>query len=147
MVCATSNSEIGVDVEEILPFDLQMAKGLFTKEEYHYLLSKKEEGNAAFYDIWTSKESYVKAEGRGLSIPLDSFNVEIFNSNYIKLTDKLTGKAICDFTCKQYKIDSNYSLCVCVNHGDMSQFKELPILVSFNEICSSLENLIIKTII
>jgi 4'-phosphopantetheinyl transferase len=139
VVCATSNSEIGVDVEEILPFDLQMAKGLFTCDEYHYLLDKKEEGNAAFYDIWTSKESYVKAKGRGLSIPLDSFNVEIHNPNYIKLTDMYTGKVIYDFTCKKYKIDSDYSLCVCLNHGDRSQFEALPILVSFNEICNSLE--------
>ena len=138
VVCATYNKEIGVDVEEILPFDVQLAKGMFTEEEYLSLFNMKKEGNVGFYDLWTLKESYVKAKGMGLSIPLDSFNVKIHNNNNIKLTDIVTGKSITDFICKQYKIDNQYRLSVCTNHDDINEFEELPILVSFNYICSDL---------
>lgn len=139
VVCAVDNSEIGVDVEKILPFDLQMAKGLFTEEEYWDLFNAKEDKNSAFYDIWTLKESYVKARGRGLSIPLDSFNVKIYNQHDIKLTDMLTGKIINDFICKKYRINNQYRLSVCANHDNIHQFEKLPILVSFNDMCNDLK--------
>lgn len=139
VVCATDNKKIGVDVEKIQPFDLQIAKGSFTKEEYCDLLNVERERNSAFYEMWTLKESYVKAQGRGLSIPLDSFNVKIHNSDYIKLTDMFTGKIITDFICKQYRINNWYKLSVCANEDNIKKFEKLPILVSFNNMCSDLK--------
>jgi phosphopantetheinyl transferase len=40
--------EIGVDIEKVLPFDLKIANGLFTEEEYKNLLNKKEEKSFFF---------------------------------------------------------------------------------------------------
>jgi len=138
VVCAVYNKKIGVDIEKILPFDWQMAKGFFTRGEYWELLNTKEERNAFFYDLWTLKESYVKAQGRGLSIPLNSFNVKRHSSDRITLTDMNTGKAITDFSCKQYKRDNQYRLSVCTNHDDRNHFAKLPFLVSFHKICNEL---------
>jgi 4'-phosphopantetheinyl transferase len=139
VVCAVHDKKIGVDVEKILPFDLQLAKGFFTGEEYWELSNTKEERNTAFYDMWTLKERYVKAQGRGLSIPLDSFNMKRLSSDSITLTDMNTGKAITDFTCKQYRINNQYRLSVCANHENIDHFAKLPILVSFNNICEDLK--------
>ena len=138
VVCAAYNKEIGVDIEKILPFDWQMAKGFFTEEEYEDLLNTKEDRNTVFYDIWTLKESYVKAQGRGLSIPLDSFTVKIYNADDIKLIDMDTRKTVTDFRCKQYRINHQYRLAVCASYAERDHFGRLPTLVSFTTICNEL---------
>jgi len=69
---------IGVDVERIKDNNLQIAETFFTPEEYDYILNQPlKEMNKNFYKIWTLKESYVKAEGKGLNIPLHTFSFDI----------------------------------------------------------------------
>lgn len=79
VVCAINYSyPIGVDVEIIKDNNLQIAETFFTNEEYNYILNQPpEEINRFFYKIWTLKESYVKAEGKGLIIPLQTFSFHI----------------------------------------------------------------------
>lgn len=138
VVCAVHEEEVGVDIEKVGPFDLQLAMGLFTEEEYRDLLNAKEDGIHAFYDIWTLKESYIKAIGKGLSIPLNSFNVKKHNHDCIQLTDVLIGKPITDYSCKQYTIDRDYSLSVCAHQANINQFNQYLNFVSFEEICCAL---------
>lgn len=69
------DQQVGIDVEEVRVFDLCMAKQLFTEFEYWEILAAENKSLACF-DIWTMKESYVKALGKGLAIPLDSFRVK-----------------------------------------------------------------------
>jgi 4'-phosphopantetheinyl transferase len=74
VVCGVSDVPIGIDVEIIKSNDLDVAKAFFTSSEYKDILNQpKEQQIKYFYKIWTLKESYVKAEGKGLSIPLNSF--------------------------------------------------------------------------
>lgn len=77
-VCAiTRCAEIGVDVEyhnENQAF-LEIADHYFSPREVDDLLSLPEhERRSAFFRYWTLKESYIKARGEGLSLPLDSFS-------------------------------------------------------------------------
>ena len=74
----TRNMEVGVDVERVhSDFEYEeIAKRFFSINEVAILravpIEKKFE---AFYKCWTRKEACSKAYGKGLSLPLDSFDV------------------------------------------------------------------------
>ncbi|MCR4923312.1 MAG: 4'-phosphopantetheinyl transferase superfamily protein [Lachnospiraceae bacterium] len=88
-VCAIGGFEekdrllrLGVDIESYEGEGKEksmdsIAKRFFTRQEYEYVVGDKEDTLKRFYRIWTLKEAYIKAEGLGLSIPLDSFSVTV----------------------------------------------------------------------
>jgi len=108
IVCATNNTPIGIDIEQIKPIDLAVAKYFFTKEEYNDILRNKSfERLQYFYSVWTLKESYIKAIGKGVSIPLSNFTIKI-------LQDKIKSyKTDPNYYFKQYEIDKNYKMSIC----------------------------------
>lgn len=111
VVCAIDDRPVGIDVEEIKTMDMQIAKNYFTTEEYNGITSlPKDKQTEHFYDLWTLKESFIKADGRGLNIPLDSFSISK-NSNRIILT---SGEKEVNCYFKQLDIASEYKLSVCV---------------------------------
>jgi 4'-phosphopantetheinyl transferase len=68
---------VGVDVERIRPVRQaeDIASRYFTARERSCLLGGPEESlTERFLTLWTAKESFVKASGHGLSIPLASFD-------------------------------------------------------------------------
>lgn len=76
VICAFSSFPVGVDVEIEKEHNLDIAKRFFAKREYEVL---RESGNPKelFISYWTLKESYVKAEGKGMQIPFDTFSFDI----------------------------------------------------------------------
>lgn len=74
----TRNMEIGVDVE-YLRSDFtheEIAECFFSANEVAILrMIPGEKKLEAFYTCWTRKEAYSKAHGKGLSLPLDSFDI------------------------------------------------------------------------
>lgn len=83
-VLAVSNQrEIGIDIECVRPLDhLDLARRYFHPNEVSAIEAVKaaDEQLLAFFRIWTLKEAVVKAIGKGLSIPLDTFDVSIATS-------------------------------------------------------------------
>ncbi|MBE7169182.1 MAG: 4'-phosphopantetheinyl transferase superfamily protein [Williamsia sp.] len=78
VACAIDNSEVGIDVEEIRQIDFSVAWSFFSSAEYEDLMHRDEsERLSYFYELWTLKESYVKAIGKGLSEPLPSFSIQV----------------------------------------------------------------------
>ncbi|RLB87315.1 MAG: phosphopantetheinyl transferase [Deltaproteobacteria bacterium] len=71
--------EIGIDVEDSTrKIDINLANRFFSKQESEVLgQTMEDEKKNLFFDFWTLKESYIKAKGRGLSIPLDKFSFTI----------------------------------------------------------------------
>jgi 4'-phosphopantetheinyl transferase len=79
-VAFTTGCEIGVDVEQhrtLHDFE-NIAQRFFSPQEAAELMElPNSEKTTAFFHCWTRKEAYIKAMGGGLSIPLDSFRVEL----------------------------------------------------------------------
>ena len=69
-VCAVSDHPVGVDIQQCRSFKPNIADRFFLSS-----LSPAERENA-FYTLWALKESYVKADGRGLRL-LRQFCVDI----------------------------------------------------------------------
>ena len=72
--------DIGVDVEsKKLQIDhLELARAYFAAAEIELIEALPEARQRdAFFALWTLKEAYVKAQGKGLSIPLSAFTVTL----------------------------------------------------------------------
>lgn len=80
--------KLGVDVEWMLRKGqtLELAESFFTQLEVRELKNlPKTEQVGRFYTLWTLKEAYIKACGKGLSIPLDAFSF-YFSGRKIDIT-------------------------------------------------------------
>lgn len=75
----TRGRQLGIDVEDLRPdVPLEVATSCFSGKEraqLHALQPALRPGR--FLDFWTLKESYIKARGKGLSLPLDEFGFEL----------------------------------------------------------------------
>ena len=67
VVCAVDCHPVGVDVEKIREIDPDVAQSCFTAAEQSYLNKDLRMFLDRFYQLWTLKESYLKALGTGLS--------------------------------------------------------------------------------
>jgi 4'-phosphopantetheinyl transferase len=111
VVCAIDREEIGIDIEQIKPIQLEIAENFFSAEEYNKILSEQEcFRTSRFYDLWTLKESFIKYKGKGLSMPLNSFNINMSDNNNITVKTE-NDLDPCYF--KQYNIDNRYKMAVC----------------------------------
>jgi len=74
----TWNRDIGVDVEvwRAMRDEAALVRRFFSSSEIAaWEALPAEQRQAAFFNLWTRKEAYIKALGRGLSLPLHSFDV------------------------------------------------------------------------
>jgi 4'-phosphopantetheinyl transferase len=99
---------IGIDIEEIKPCDLSDFTNTMNEAQWH-IIHNSPEPFRQFFTYWAIKESIIKADSRGMSLPLMDIHIE-------------PGKAVCDN--KQWflyplMIDENYC-------ASLSADRELP---------------------
>ncbi|MED4455505.1 4'-phosphopantetheinyl transferase family protein [Metabacillus fastidiosus] len=78
VVCAVNaTGKIGVDIEEISEIDFAIITEFFSFNEQYmfHILSSKRKKQLLLYQLWTLKESFVKATGTGLG-PILLSNIE-----------------------------------------------------------------------
>ena len=76
----TLGREVGIDIEVIDPkfASETIAQQFFSPKEVAALLKFPiNERPHAFFDCWTRKEAFIKAQGMGLSLPLNQFEVSL----------------------------------------------------------------------
>ncbi|RAN84821.1 4'-phosphopantetheinyl transferase superfamily protein [Bacillus sp. SRB_331] len=118
VVCATANSNVGIDIERVSDIEaLKLANEFFSEEEFYDISSmNSDEQINYFYDIWTLKESYIKTIGKGLYIPLNSFSIKKESRTLISY--KNLPK---DFYFRQYSIEPNYKISACATREEFPQ--------------------------
>lgn len=76
VICAISEPyTIGVDIEVMNTININDFKSQMTVNEWNLIVNTTNQ-KVAFYNYWTQKEAVVKAHGKGLSIPLQSFEIK-----------------------------------------------------------------------
>jgi len=85
VVVVFSNENVGVDVEMIGKDRREVAERFFTSseiEQLHNCATEKAQIHF-FYQLWTLKESYMKAIGKGMTMSLSSFSFLLKNDEAI----------------------------------------------------------------
>lgn len=123
VVCAFADHLVGIDVECMKPIEVSLAEHFFSQGESEKLNSMSGiEQLKGFYQLWTLKESYVKAVGKGLSMPLDTFHADIRKDNQIVAEFK-EGAPHAFF--QQKYLDDIHVMSVCTFHQDTVLIKHL----------------------
>ena len=89
-LCAIGTHSLGCDIERRKENNVGVARRFFTRKECEHIADVD-----AFFTYWTLKESFVKAVGKGLSMPMNSFEVQMG-------TDRAPVSYVCDSIETQY---------------------------------------------
>ncbi len=129
VVCVIANKPVGIDIEKIAKFRPAVAKRLFSDDDYNKLMALDDAARTdQFYTLWTLKESYSKAIGRGLTIPFNAINIKKSRLNQLFKTSD-------NYLLKQYNINSTYKLAVC---SKADNFAADIVIVDIEQICDYL---------
>jgi len=112
IVAAISKKKIGIDIEHLKAIAIERYSSFLQINERNYILDgNSEERLRRFFEVWTLKESYIKATGMGFYEPLSSYSV-IQAVGYGGLPVQATIKNEL-FWFKQYLLDDRYPLAIC----------------------------------
>lgn len=126
IICGISREyPIGVDIEYFNRKEglEHIAKRYFTEKEYRDLKSHPEhQQTERFYSYWTLKESFIKACGKGLSIPLDQFSFAIDGTRppQVEIDQKLDEGNSKDWQFRQFKPSPEHIASVALKSGENS---------------------------
>lgn len=113
----THRRELGVDVENLRTREvsLDIADRFFAKPEVEELATvPKERQQDRFFEYWTFKESYIKARGMGLSIPLGQFSFHYPHERAVNIAiDPELGDDANRWSFWQYRPTAEYLMAVC----------------------------------
>jgi len=122
VLALTNAGAIGVDVEvhERRNNLAGIARRFYTAQENIALQPLSEnEWNQRFFELWTLKEAYVKALGRGIATALAGTDIEYIDRHSVQL--RLSGAARCegDVRCWHYQLTETDSLAgALIGHAD-----------------------------
>jgi 4'-phosphopantetheinyl transferase len=116
----TLDGPIGVDIEmvrSVLPMEL--AGRFFAADEAAALAALPADRQCErFFEYWTLKESYTKAMGMGLALPLDSFSFDLSVAGHIRFSSLTArGGRAAQWEFWQLRPANDHLAAVCVRHA------------------------------
>jgi 4'-phosphopantetheinyl transferase len=118
----TRGRALGVDVENVYrrKMSVEIAERFFAQDEVEELARvPSHHQQDRFFEYWTFKESYIKARGMGLSIPLDKFRFYFTHDRAVKIEihpDLADDSARWHFW--QFRPKREYLVAVCAERVD-----------------------------
>lgn len=88
VACAVSDHNIGIDVENIIPYNPDIVRKVCSDDEI-IIIERSLNKDAVLTNLWTEKEAISKYEGLGLALQFNMINCRdfltesILNNNYI----------------------------------------------------------------
>lgn len=115
-----SGIELGCDIEKVRDIDFDIARRFFCPGEYEAITGNEEPDlrRDTFFRLWTLKESYVKASGRGMSQPADSFEITLSGDTVSIRDDTDPGP----YHFAEFELFSGYKSALCVS-GDVGDIE------------------------
>lgn len=119
MVCF-SGAELGCDIEKVKDTDFKIAQRFFCRSEYDAIMENAEYGRRreTFFRLWTLKESFVKATGKGMSLAANAFEIDL-SGDRVRVRDD-TDMEICNFA--EFDLFPGYKSALCV-FGDIGDIE------------------------
>ncbi|MHC1778408.1 MAG: 4'-phosphopantetheinyl transferase superfamily protein [Lentimicrobium sp.] len=125
VVVALSTDIVGVDVERMRKVPEGVAHRFFSEAENKMLQNATDDDQKAdiFFTLWTIKESFLKAIGKGLTKSLSSFTVVQTGDKLYNLTNDPEAEG---FHLRVFELSEGYKLAVCAKEKQFC--KEVNIL-------------------
>jgi 4'-phosphopantetheinyl transferase len=122
-LCAVARGrDVGVDIELVREIENleSLVQSQFSPAESSEILSLPDElRREAFFRCWTRKEAFVKANGQGLSIPLDLFTVSVQLDAAVVET-RFDPDEVDRWSLVDVSPAVDYIACVAVSRGDFT---------------------------
>jgi 4'-phosphopantetheinyl transferase len=118
LIAITRQRKVGVDIERIRQgiSSHVIVRQYFSKSEVAELQRlPNAQREVAFFTCWTRKEAYIKAQGMGLSLPLESFDVSLTpNEPAILRATRPDAQEAARWTLLSLEIDPRYKSAIAV---------------------------------
>lgn len=137
VLCAIDSKPIGIDIEKVVPIEYEtIAPNFLTVKEISYIKREdfKNQINK-FYEIWTIKESYVKAYGQGLNMCFKDFSVDYNNQEQATV---IREEQYDECNIKSLNLEAGYKVAIC-SFNPIS-FKHVTFIDVENLICNFIYN-------
>ena len=122
-ICTIGDRPLGNDIERVKDGRLKVADRFFAQEELSWLYEAgEEEQTQRMFRLWTMKESFVKAIGRGMSLSLQDFVIHMdgesgrarvrhcVDAKYYHMREYREIEGYCTAVCVQDNADIAYSM-------------------------------------
>ncbi len=126
-ICTIGDKPVGNDIERIKEGRLKVADRFFAKEELSWLYEadQTEEQVWRMFRLWTMKESFVKAIGRGMSMSLQDFVIHMDGeSGRARVRHCVDAKY---YHMREYREIEGYCTAVCVQESADIAYGMIPV--------------------
>lgn len=119
VLAITAGREVGIDTENTSRHaPLKVADHFFSQHEAQALRSLPAAEQACrFWELWTFKESYIKARGIGVSLPLAQFSIDLATEGRVSIGFDGIADTPATWQLWQYKPGPHHLVALCLQRG------------------------------